>query len=43
LPADLGEFDFIMFNAVFEHLLPHERPKLLPLVWSACGPAACCS
>jgi 2-polyprenyl-3-methyl-5-hydroxy-6-metoxy-1,4-benzoquinol methylase len=33
LPPDLGEFDFIMFNAVFEHLLPHERHALLPLVW----------
>jgi 2-polyprenyl-3-methyl-5-hydroxy-6-metoxy-1,4-benzoquinol methylase len=33
LPADLGEFDFIMFNAVFEHLLPNERRTLLPLVW----------
>ncbi|HKU90931.1 MAG TPA: methyltransferase domain-containing protein [Steroidobacteraceae bacterium] len=33
LPPDLGEFDFIMFNAVFEHLLPHERHTLLPLVW----------
>ena len=38
LPADLGEFDFIMFNAVFEHLLPHERPKLLPLVWQCLRP-----
>src|SRR5688572_3904284 len=25
LPPDLGEFDFIMFSAVFEHLLPPER------------------
>jgi 2-polyprenyl-3-methyl-5-hydroxy-6-metoxy-1,4-benzoquinol methylase len=33
LPADLGEFDFIMFNAVFEHLLPNERRTLLPRVW----------
>ncbi len=33
LPPDLGEFDFIMFSAVFEHLLPHERRSLLPLVW----------
>jgi hypothetical protein len=27
------EFDYIMFNAVFEHLLPHERPRLLPAVF----------
>jgi 2-polyprenyl-3-methyl-5-hydroxy-6-metoxy-1,4-benzoquinol methylase len=33
VPPDLGEFDFIMFNAVFEHLLPNERRTLLPLVW----------
>jgi SAM-dependent methyltransferase len=33
LPPDLGEFDFIMFSAVFEHLLPPERRALLPLVW----------
>ncbi len=38
LPPDLGEFDFIMFNAVFEHLLPHERRALLPLVWSHLRP-----
>jgi SAM-dependent methyltransferase len=33
LPPDLGGFDYIMFNAVFEHLLPNERRRLLPLVW----------
>jgi 2-polyprenyl-3-methyl-5-hydroxy-6-metoxy-1,4-benzoquinol methylase len=38
LPPDLGEFDFVMFNAVFEHLLPAERPLLLPLVWSHLRP-----
>ena len=38
LPPELGEFDFIMFNAVFEHLLPHERRALLPLVWSHLRP-----
>jgi len=38
LPAGLGEFDFIMFNAVFEHLLPHERRALLPLVWGHLRP-----
>lgn len=34
LPAELGEFDFVLFSAVYEHLLPLERPKVLPLVWS---------
>lgn len=38
LPSDLGQFDIIMFNAVFEHLLPHERHKLLPLVWEQLRP-----
>jgi 2-polyprenyl-3-methyl-5-hydroxy-6-metoxy-1,4-benzoquinol methylase len=38
LPPDLGQFDFIMFNAVFEHLLPHERPMLLPKVWQQLKP-----
>jgi 2-polyprenyl-3-methyl-5-hydroxy-6-metoxy-1,4-benzoquinol methylase len=38
LPADLGQFDFIMFNAVFEHLLPHERRTLLPKVWAHLRP-----
>ena len=33
LPPDLGDFDYIMFSAVFEHLLPDERRTLLPLVW----------
>ncbi|MGF1475978.1 MAG: class I SAM-dependent methyltransferase [Geminicoccaceae bacterium] len=33
LPRDLGRFDYIMMSAVFEHLLPHERDQLLPLLW----------
>lgn len=38
LPPDLGDFDFIMFNAVFEHLLPNERRQVLPLVWKHLRP-----
>lgn len=38
LPADLGEFDFIFFSAVFEHLLPAERTHLLPKVWRLLRP-----
>jgi 2-polyprenyl-3-methyl-5-hydroxy-6-metoxy-1,4-benzoquinol methylase len=38
LPPQLGQFDFIMFNAVFEHLLPHERRLLLPKVWEHLRP-----
>lgn len=35
LPAALGTFDVIMLSAVYEHLLPEERPVVLPLLWSA--------
>lgn len=38
LPPGLGKFDFVMFNAVFEHLMPNERHELLPLVWSQLKP-----
>jgi 2-polyprenyl-3-methyl-5-hydroxy-6-metoxy-1,4-benzoquinol methylase len=38
LPAGIGEFDVIMFSAVFEHLLPHERPMLLQKVWQHLRP-----
>jgi 2-polyprenyl-3-methyl-5-hydroxy-6-metoxy-1,4-benzoquinol methylase len=34
LPENLGTFDFIVFSAVFEHLLPRERPVLLLRLWS---------
>lgn len=38
LPEGLGSFDYIMFSAVFEHLLPAERPVLLPMVWAHLKP-----
>lgn len=38
LPEGLGEFDFVLFSAVFEHLLPHERRQVLPLVWDRLKP-----
>jgi 2-polyprenyl-3-methyl-5-hydroxy-6-metoxy-1,4-benzoquinol methylase len=38
LPPGLGQFDFIIFSAVFEHLLPNERRTLLPKVWEALRP-----
>ena len=38
LPADIGTFDFILFSAVYEHLLPAERPVLLAKVWSLLKP-----
>jgi len=33
LPPELGMFDFVMLNAVYEHMLPDERRVMLPLVW----------
>jgi len=33
LPDGLGEFDFVILSAVFEHLLPDERRALMPQVW----------
>jgi 2-polyprenyl-3-methyl-5-hydroxy-6-metoxy-1,4-benzoquinol methylase len=38
LPEGLGSFDFVLFSAVFEHLLPSERRMLLPLVWRRLNP-----
>ena len=34
LAAGIGEFDFVMLSAVYEHLLPEERRRLMPLIWS---------
>lgn len=38
LPAGIGPFDHIVFSAVFEHLLPHERLELLPRIWGCLKP-----
>ena len=38
LPDGIGPFDFIVFSAVFEHLLPEERTSLLPMIWSHLKP-----
>lgn len=38
LPAGLGQFDFIVFSAVYEHLLPHERRAVLPMLWTHLKP-----
>lgn len=32
-PAGLGDFDYIVLSAVYEHLLPTERGALLPRLW----------
>lgn len=34
LPEGIGEFDFINLSAVYEHLLPDERRRLLPQLWA---------
>jgi SAM-dependent methyltransferase len=38
LPDDLGTFDFVMLNAVYEHLLPDERRSLLRQLWLSLRP-----
>jgi SAM-dependent methyltransferase len=38
LPPDIGDFDFIVLSAVYEHLLPAERRTLMPRLWRALRP-----
>ena len=38
LPPDIGEFDFVIMSAVYEHLLPEERKIVMPKVWSVVKP-----
>ncbi len=38
LPEGLGQFDFIVMSAVFEHLLPDERRTIMPRLWSHLAP-----
>ncbi len=33
LPENLGQYDFIILSAVYEHLFPHERRTILPQLW----------
>jgi SAM-dependent methyltransferase len=33
LPSEQGAFNYIVFSAVLEHLLPDERATVVPLVW----------
>ena len=35
LPPDIGEFDFVIMSAVYEHLLPSERPSVMHQLWRA--------
>jgi len=34
LPVGIGDFDYIILSAVYEHLYPTERRTILPLLWS---------
>ncbi len=34
LPEHLGQFDFVILSAVYEHLLPNERKALMPRLWA---------
>ena len=34
LPPEIGDFDYIILSAVYEHLLPSERQLILALLWS---------
>lgn len=38
LPEGLGNFDCILLSAVYEHLLPEERKRLLPALWQSLEP-----
>ena len=38
LPDDIGTFRFVNLGAVYEHLLPDERRRLLPQLWSVLDP-----
>jgi len=34
IPDRIGDFDYIILNAVYEHLLPDERGIVLPKIWA---------
>jgi 2-polyprenyl-3-methyl-5-hydroxy-6-metoxy-1,4-benzoquinol methylase len=38
LPADIGTFDNVVLSAVFEHLLPQERPAVMEQIWGLLRP-----
>lgn len=38
LPKEIENFDYIILNAVYEHLLPNERMILIPMIWSVLKP-----
>jgi len=38
VPAEIGEFDYIVFSALLEHLLPEERKSVIPALWGRLKP-----
>jgi 2-polyprenyl-3-methyl-5-hydroxy-6-metoxy-1,4-benzoquinol methylase len=38
LPENLGQYDFVILSAVYEHLFPHERRRILPALWEHLKP-----
>lgn len=38
LPDGIGQFDYVLLSAVFEHLLPSERKTVLNLIWEHLAP-----
>lgn len=38
LPENIGSFDYVILNAVYEHLLPNERKTVLRLLWKHLKP-----
>jgi 2-polyprenyl-3-methyl-5-hydroxy-6-metoxy-1,4-benzoquinol methylase len=38
LPENIGSFDYVFLNAVYEHLLPNERKTVLQLLWKHLRP-----
>lgn len=38
LPDAIGTFDYVVLSAVYEHLLPQERQRVLPHIWQHLKP-----
>jgi 2-polyprenyl-3-methyl-5-hydroxy-6-metoxy-1,4-benzoquinol methylase len=38
VPEEIGQFDFIVFSALLEHLLPAERKSVIPALWGRLKP-----
>lgn len=38
IPEGIGTFDYVVLSAVYEHLLPQERRRLIPRLWRSLRP-----